>query len=96
MMPSTLANIGLPMILLELPLMLAALVPIIVLEATLARRYLPLSNGEAFRGSAWANTISTIRADNIVILKKLIKFDVIDRIFLEGDNASIATFFCRA
>ena len=38
-----LADVGIPMIIIEWPLMLMALVPVIILEALLIRRWVPLS-----------------------------------------------------
>lgn len=55
-----LANVGLPMIFIHWPLMLCALIPVIVLEALLIRRWLPLSLRDAFLGISKANAFSTI------------------------------------
>jgi len=54
-----LADVGLPMIIIAWPLMLLALVPIIVVEALLVRRWVPLSEQEAFKGVTAANALST-------------------------------------
>ena len=55
-----LADVGIPMIVIEWPLMLAALVPVIILEALLIRRWLPLSYRQTFKGTAAANVVSTL------------------------------------
>jgi hypothetical protein len=54
-----LADVGLPMIIIEWPLMLLALGPVIVLEALLIRRWVSLSYGDAFKGITGANVLST-------------------------------------
>jgi hypothetical protein len=54
-----LADVGLPMIVLQLPAMICALAPVIVIEALLIRRWVTLSHREAFTGIAKANLIST-------------------------------------
>jgi hypothetical protein len=55
-----LANIGLPMILLHWPLMLAALLPIILVEAQVIRHRLPMPYRQAVIGVGRANVFSTI------------------------------------
>jgi hypothetical protein len=55
-----LANVGIPMIFIQLPLMLYALVPVIILEALLIRRWLTLSLRDAFVGVTKANIFSTL------------------------------------
>ena len=55
-----LADVGLPMIFIEWPLMLCALVPVITLESALIRRWVPLSSSDAFKGIAAANVVSTL------------------------------------
>ena len=55
-----LADVGLPMIIIEWPLMLLALGPVIVLEALLIRRWVPLSHVDAFKGITKANVLSTL------------------------------------
>jgi hypothetical protein len=55
-----LANVGVPMIFIQLPLMLYALVPVIILEALLIRRWLTLSFRDAFVGVTKANVFSTL------------------------------------
>ena len=47
------------MIFIQWPLMLAALVPVILVEAILIRRWLPLSYRDAFLGAGRANVYST-------------------------------------
>ena len=54
-----LANVGIPMIFVQWPLMLCALVPVIVVEALLIRRWVSLSYREAFAGISKANLLST-------------------------------------
>jgi hypothetical protein len=54
-----LANIGIPMIFVQWPLMACALIPVIVVEALLIRRWVSLSYREAFAGIAKANFLST-------------------------------------
>lgn len=55
-----LANVGVPMIFIQWPLMLWALVPVIVLEALLIRRWLPLSLWDSFVGVGKVNLLSTL------------------------------------
>jgi hypothetical protein len=55
-----LADMGMPMILVEWPLMIVALVPIIVIETVLIRRWMPLPRGKAFLGVGLANLLSTL------------------------------------
>jgi hypothetical protein len=55
-----LADAGIPMIFVEWPLMLCALVPVILLEALVIRRSLALSFGSAFIGVGRANVYSTV------------------------------------
>ena len=55
-----LANIGVPMIVIYWPLMVSALVPVILVEAMLIRRWVSLSTRDAFIGIAKANVFSTL------------------------------------
>lgn len=55
-----LADIGIPMIFLYWPLMIGALVPVILIEALLIRRWVPLSKRDAFVGIGKANLLSTL------------------------------------
>jgi hypothetical protein len=55
-----LADIGLPMIFVQWPLMLYALVPVIVLESLLVRRWVSLTYQEAFVGASIANVVTTL------------------------------------
>lgn len=53
------ANVGIPMIFVQWPLMLVALIPVILVEVLLIRLWLSLSYREAFIGIAKANVLST-------------------------------------
>lgn len=55
-----LADFGLPMIIVQMPVMVAALIPIIVIEALVVRTRLALTHGEAFKGITIANVASTL------------------------------------
>src|SRR5271170_4078830 len=55
-----LADVGIPMLFVQWPLMLCALIPVIVVEALLIRRWVPLSHKDAFAGIAKANILSTL------------------------------------
>jgi len=55
-----LADAGIPMIFVQWPLMLCALIPVILIEALLIRRWVPLSYGDAFKGTGIANVVSTV------------------------------------
>jgi hypothetical protein len=55
-----LADAGIPMISLEMPVMLGALIPVIIIESLLIKRALPLTYQKAFAGIAMANIFSTI------------------------------------
>lgn len=54
-----LADIGIPMIFLQWPLMIAAMIPVILVEAVLIRHWVPLSYRDALIGTAQANLMST-------------------------------------
>jgi hypothetical protein len=54
-----LADVGVPMLLVQWPLMLCALIPVIAVEAEVARRQLALPYRKAFAGAAKANLLST-------------------------------------
>jgi hypothetical protein len=54
------ADVGIPMIFVQWPLMFCALIPVIVVEAFLIRRWVSLSHREAFSGIAKANLLSTV------------------------------------
>jgi hypothetical protein len=55
-----LADVGIPMIFIQWPLMLCALVPVIAIEAEVTRRQLMLPYRKAFAGAAKANILSTL------------------------------------
>lgn len=55
-----LANAGVPMIFIHWPLMVCALVPVIILEALMIRRWVSLSFRDAFIGIGKANVFSTL------------------------------------
>jgi hypothetical protein len=55
-----LADMGVPMLVVQWPLMFAALLPVIALEAWILRRRLGLPFGRAVKGSAMANLASTV------------------------------------
>lgn len=54
------ANIGIPMIFIYWPLMLGALVPVIVVEALVIRRWVPMPARDSLVGTAKANVYSTL------------------------------------
>jgi hypothetical protein len=60
MMNPILADMGVPMLFLQMPAMLAALLPIIIIEALFVRSRLSLSYREAFVGISIANVVSTL------------------------------------
>jgi hypothetical protein len=55
-----LANMGVPMLFVQMPAMAAALVPIIAIEALFIRPRLAISYREALTGTSIANVVSTI------------------------------------
>lgn len=55
-----LADVGIPMISVQWPLMIGALIPVIIVEALLMRRSVQLSYREAFIGVTKANLLSTL------------------------------------
>jgi len=55
-----LADVGVPMIIVQWPAMLWALVPVIVVESLLIRHWLSLSCANAFKGTSIANLVSTL------------------------------------
>lgn len=58
--PTMLADAGIPMIVLTLPAMLLLLIPVIVVEALLCRKWLGWSVGKAIRLNAASNSASTL------------------------------------
>jgi hypothetical protein len=58
--PVLLADAGIPMIALTFPLMLMLLIPVIVIEGYLCKRWLGLSTWEAMKSNAVSNLASTI------------------------------------
>ena len=60
MITPTLANVGVPMLWVQFPLMMCALVPVILAETFWMRRRLGVSFGKALGGTALANCVSTI------------------------------------
>lgn len=58
-MKPTLANFGLPLVFLELPAMVIALIPILLIETEIVRRRLPMSYWNACKGITVANLVST-------------------------------------
>jgi hypothetical protein len=54
-----LADVGVPMIFVELPVMAIALIPIVLVEACIYVRTVGVSWPLAWRGSMWANLLST-------------------------------------
>jgi hypothetical protein len=54
------ADIGIPMIALTLPTMLILLLPIVVIEAFLCKKWLGLTTWEAMKSNAVANLVSTL------------------------------------
>jgi hypothetical protein len=58
-MTPLIANMGVPMIFVEMPGMVVALIPIIVLEAIVINRVLALSYRDSFRGVTLSNLAST-------------------------------------
>jgi hypothetical protein len=55
-----LADAGIPMIALTLPLMLMLLIPVIVIEGLLCKKWLGLTNWEAMKSNAVSNLVSTL------------------------------------
>lgn len=69
-----LADVGIPMIFVQWPLMFYALIPVIVVEALLIRRWVSLSYREAFTGIAKANPTENFwnakRANGIYVCRR--------------------------
>src|SRR5438445_13664671 len=57
--PTTLADAGIPMFMLQVPAMALALIPVVAIEAVAARRFFGLTARDAFTGTAIANGSST-------------------------------------
>lgn len=55
-----LADVGIPMMFIQWPLMICALIPVIIIEALLVRRWVKLSCRDAFIGVTKANLLSTL------------------------------------
>ena len=60
MMQPMLANAGVPMLFVQMPLLLIALPVVIAIEAALCRRWLGVSWRQAWKGAGIANALSTI------------------------------------
>ena len=58
--PTTLADAGIPMFMLQVPAMALALIPVVAIEAVAARLFFGLTARDAFTGTAIANAISTV------------------------------------
>jgi len=58
--PTLVADVGIPMLLLTFPAMVLLLIPIIVVEGLLCRKWLRLSTGEAMKLNAASNLVSTL------------------------------------
>ncbi|MCI5211710.1 MAG: hypothetical protein D3910_23675 [Candidatus Electrothrix sp. ATG2] len=54
------ANAGIPMVTVQLPFLIALVIPVIMIEAVLLRHYLGLSSGTATLISVRANLMSTV------------------------------------
>jgi hypothetical protein len=54
------ADAGVPMLFVEYPMMLFALIPVILAEFFVARKILSITPGNAFKGVAVANIVSTL------------------------------------
>ena len=59
-MTPILANVGIPMIFVQMPAMVCELIPVIIIEALLIRRWVSLSYRDAFVGITKANFVSTL------------------------------------
>jgi len=59
-MKPMLADVGVPMIFVQMPAMVFAFIPVVIIEAIVSRRWLSLSYAEAFKGSFLANLFSTL------------------------------------
>jgi len=59
-MTPVLADVGLPMIFVQLPMMVLALVPVILVEGLLIRRWVSQSHRDTFWGVTKANVLSTL------------------------------------
>jgi len=59
-MNSVLANAGVPMLFVQMPLLLIALPVVIAVEAVLCRHWLGVTWRQAWRGAGYANAISTV------------------------------------
>jgi hypothetical protein len=82
-----LADMGIPMILIELPAMVCVLIPVIIIEALLVRCWVPLSYRGAFRGSALANLVSTVAGVPAAWLSMLVlQFAIGFPLFLAGEK----------
>ena len=55
-----LADVGIPMMFIQWPLMIGALIPVIIVEALVVRRWVQLSYRDAFIGITKANLLSTL------------------------------------
>jgi len=82
-----LANVGVPMIFVQMPGMVCALIPIIILEALLIRRWLSLPYGDAFKGVTLANLASTIVGVPLAwLVMVLIEFAVVLPVAIAADH----------
>ena len=82
-----LADVGIPMIFVQWPLMFCALIPVIIMEALLIRRWVRLSYRDAFTGIAKANLISTLAGIPLAWLAMLaVEFTVMLPVCLASDK----------
>ncbi len=77
-----LADVGVPMIFVELPVMALALIPIVLVEAAIYVRLVGVSWPMAWRGALWANLVSTFVGIPIVWVAQ-----VLAQLFLGGGSA---------
>ena len=81
------ADVGIPMIIIQWPLMLCASVPVIVVEALLIRKWVQLSYKDAFIGLGKANLVSTLVGIPIAWLTMLaIEFAVLFPVSMAADK----------
>jgi hypothetical protein len=83
MSPTLLADAGVPMILLTFPAMLMLLIPVIVIEGLLCKKWLGLTMAEAMKSNAASNLASTIIgipvAWAIMLGVEFVTFGIIER-----------------
>ncbi|MEI8290136.1 MAG: hypothetical protein WCH99_11745 [Verrucomicrobiota bacterium] len=81
-----LADVAIPIVFKQWPLMLGALVPVIIVEALLIRRWVQLSYRDAFIGMTKANLLSTLAGIPLAWLVMFVLFVIMVPVAIAQDK----------